>query len=296
MVLLWRHLRAMGASTRAFACVSAVLLLVSAGAAAQQPVRPLPVPTGPRPNAGPPDRPNVDPAAAARGRALYGVECITCHGASARGTASAPSLIRSGVVLNDRYGTTLGPFFRQGHTLQSGRSSTGLSDADVLDLMHFLRQRIDDTLRGSSVFVPANVVTGHAAAGQAFFTGEGRCASCHSVTGDLSGIGTRLSSPVDVQQRLLFPSPRPATGGQPSRGATTVTITRQSRLPETGGLVQEDDFFVTWRDDAGIVRAVRKGPGVTVVTTDPLQAHHELLDRITDANIHDLVAYLVTLK
>src|SRR3990170_1316903 len=70
----------------------------------------LPVPTGPRPNAGPPDRPNVDPAAADRGRGRYAVECITCHGASARGTDAAPSLIRSLVVLNDRYGSTLGPF------------------------------------------------------------------------------------------------------------------------------------------------------------------------------------------
>ena len=44
------------------------------------------------------------------------------------------------------------------------------------------------------------------------------------------------------------------------------------------------------------MRVVRKVPGVKVTTTDPLQAHRELLDRITDKNIHDLVAYLETLK
>lgn len=256
----------------------------------------LPVPTGPRPNAGPPDRPNVDPAAADRGRALYGAECITCHGSTARGTVAAPSLIRSGVVLADRYGTTLGPFFQQGHTMQSGRSSATLTGSQVLDLMHFLRQRIDDTLRGSVVFVPANVVTGSAGAGHAYFNGNGGCAGCHSPTGDLAGLASRLGTPVDIQQRMLFPTPRPARDGQPARGQTTVTVTRPGSAPATGVLVQEDDFYVTWREASQLVRVARKGPGVSVVTNDPLQAHHDLLDRITDANVHDLVAYLVTLK
>ena len=80
-------------------------------------------PIGPRPFAGPPDRPPVDVAAADRGRGLYAVECVTCHGATARGTSTAPSLIRSIVVLNDRYGTLLGPFFKKGHPMQSGKPS-----------------------------------------------------------------------------------------------------------------------------------------------------------------------------
>jgi len=273
-----------------------VALCLASTALAQQPPRSLPVPTGPRPNAGPPDRPNVDPVAADRGRALYGVECITCHGATARGTASAPSLIRSSVVLNDRYGTTLGPFFKQGHVMQSGRSSSVLTEAQILDLMHFLRQRIDDTLRGSAVFVPANVITGNAAAGQAYFSGDGGCATCHSAAGDLAGIASRVTTPVDMQQRMLFPTARFARGGQPARGATTVTVTRPGQPPDTGVLVQEDDFYVTWRDASDTIRVARKLPGVTVVTSDPLKQHRELLDRITDANMHDLVAYLVTLK
>ena len=61
-------------------------------------------------------------------------------------------------------------------------------------------------------------------------------------------------------------------------------------------LTEEDDFFVSFRDVSGVVRTVRKAPGMKVTIDDPLRAHHEWLDRVTDADIHNLVAYLVTLK
>jgi mono/diheme cytochrome c family protein len=253
-------------------------------------------PIGPRPQAGPPDRPPVDDAAADRGRALYGVECITCHGSTARGTEAAPSLIRSIVVLNDRYGSLLVPFFRKGHPMQSGRPSAGLTDEQAVDLMHFLRQRINDTLRGSAAFTVGDIVTGKAEAGRAFFDGAGQCTTCHSATGDLAGLATRLPAPVDVQQRMLFPVRRAGRGGGPSRTDVAVTIERPAGPALSGVLVQEDDFFVTYRDAHGVTRVVRKAPGVVVKTDDPLRAHHELLERITDRQMHDLVAYLVTLK
>ena len=257
-------------------------------------------PIVPRPFVGPPDRPPVDPAAADRGRGLYAVECVTCHGPSARGTDTAPSLIRSITVLNDRYGSLLGPFLKKGHPLQSGKPSTALSDAQVVDLMHFLRQRINDTLRGSDVFDVKDILTGDPKAGEAYFTGDGKCTSCHSPTGDLAGIASRISAPVDVQQRMLFPSGRGGRGAAaaagPRRAAATVTVTPASGAAQSGTLIEEDDFHVAFRDASGAVRVVRKAPGITVVTVDPLQAHHELLDRITDKNIHDLVAYLETLK
>ena len=258
-------------------------------------------PIGPRPFVGPPDRPPVDPAAADRGRALYASECVSCHGPSARGTDTAPSLIRSIVVLNDRYGTLLGPFFKKGHPMQSGKPSAGLTEAQVVDLMHFLRQRINDTLRGSDVFDVKDIVTGDPKAGEAYFTGEGRCTTCHSPTGDLATIATRIPAPVDVQQRMLFPTGRGGRGGRgaaagPSRTAVTVTVTPPAGPALSGTLLEEDDFHVTLRDAGGSVRVVRKAAGVKVETVDPLRAHRELLDRITDKNIHDLLAYLETLK
>ena len=251
---------------------------------------------GPRPQAGPPDRPPVDPVAADRGRALYGVECITCHGSTARGTDTAPSLIRSIVVLNDRYGSLLGPFFKKGHPMQSGRPSAELSESQAVDLMHFLRQRINDTLRGSPVFTVGDIVVGNRAAGKAYFEGEGGCTACHSISGDLAGLATRVPAPVDVQQRMLFPVRRPGRGGEPTRTDVTVKVLPPSGTTLSGVLVQEDDFFVTFRDAAGVTRVVRKMAGVKVETTDPFRVHRELLDRITDTNMHDLVAYLVTLE
>lgn len=283
---------------RLSACVVSLVICAAGavGASAQAGRGTLPVPTGPRPNAGPPDRPNVDRAAADRGRAVYGVECITCHGASARGTVNAPSLIRSIVVLNDRYGSLLGPFFRKGHPMQSGRPSASLTDPQVVDLMHFLRQRIDDTLRGSDVFTVTNILTGDSRAGAAYFSGEGRCTSCHSASGDLAGLASRVAEPVDVQQRMLFPVSRPGRGGAPSASAARATVESPGTGAISGVLVQEDDFFVTVRETAGTIRVVRKTAATTVTVTDPLRAHRELLDRITDKQIHDLTAYLVTLK
>ena len=133
---------------------------------------------------------------------------------------TAPSLIRSIVVLNDRYGSLLGPFFKKGHPMQSGKPSAGLADTQVVDLMHFLRQRINDTLRGSDVFDVKDILTGDPKAGETYFTGEGKCTACHSATGDLAGIASRIPAPVDVQQRMLFPSGRGGRGAAPASRRT----------------------------------------------------------------------------
>lgn len=254
-------------------------------------------PPEPRSNVGPADRPRVDPVAADRGAHVWAVECVTCHGAKARGTDKAPNLLRSDIVLHDRFGSELGPFLKKGHPTQSGRPSASLTDAEVADVMQYVRQRINDTLRGSSMFAPGDILTGNAAAGAAYFSGAGGCAACHSATGDLAKVGSRYN-PVDLQQRMLFPvaarfGPR---GGGPNRTAITVTVTPPSGPAMTGTLTEDDDFFVSFRDASGVVRTVRKTPGVKVTIDDPLRAHHEWLDRVTDADIHNLVAYLVTLK
>jgi len=271
----------------------------AAHAAAQAPApAPAPRPAMPRAGVGPADRPVVDPAAADRGRRVWVTECITCHGTQARGTETAPSLLRSLVVLRDRYGSQLGPFLKKGHPMQSGTPSASLTDAQVADLTHFLRQRIEDTLRGGALWKEGDILTGDAAAGAAYFNGEGKCATCHTAAnGNLAGISSRLDSPVDLQQRMLFPGGgRAGRGSAPNPSAVRVTITPASGPALSGVLVEMDDLFVTWREESGTVRSVRRVPGLKIVKNDPLQAHHELLDRLTDKNVHDLVAYLETLK
>jgi cytochrome c oxidase cbb3-type subunit III len=287
----------------------AVALCAAVGLAAQQPAPAPPAAAAPVARS-----PVVDPAAHDRGRALWASHCIDCHGAQARGSDTGPNIIRSKTANYDRSaaqaGSVLGPFLKAGHPTQSKKASASFTDAEIADLANFLRQRINDTMRGSPIFTVGDIVTGNAKAGEAFFNGEGGCAKCHNAAErNLAGIATRIPVPVDLQQRMLFPGmaargrggrarggPPPAGAPAPDRNAVTVSIASGSGAPVTGVLLEESDFYVTLRDAAGTVRTVRRAPGMKVTKTNPLQAHIDLLDRITDAQIHDVVAYLETLK
>jgi mono/diheme cytochrome c family protein len=294
----------------------AIAVMVTAGAmlsAAQAPQGPPPAggrQGGPPPGrggggmlagAGPSDKPVVDAAAADRGRKVWAGECIDCHGTQARGGDKGPNLVRSVLVLRDRYGSQLGPFLKKGHRRQSGTPSASLTDAQVQDLAHFLRQKVNDGLRGSPLFQVQNILTGDAKAGQTFFSGEGKCTTCHSPTGNLAGIGGRFE-PVDIQQRFLFPATgrggrgRGAGAAAPNPTAVRVTVTPEGAAAVSGVLVQMDDFYVTLRNDDGTTRTFRRTAGLKVEKTDPLAFHVALLDKLTDKNMHDVVAYLETLK
>lgn len=282
------------------ACAAAAALLATGAIQAQQgqapPGPPPGTSRGPRPNVAAADRHVVDVAAADRGKKTYAAECTSCHGAGARGTDNGPNLIRSVIVLHDRYGNEIGPVLKKGHPTQSGTPSASLTPAQIEELSHFIHQRVYETLRGSPTFVPQDVLTGDAAAGEAFFSGAGRCATCHSPTGDLAGIGRRYD-PVDIQQRFVFP--RPGRGGRgrgPAGKAVTVTVTPPGGTPISGVLISIDDFHVALRDTDGGYRSWILTPGTKVVESDPYAAHVALLDSLTDKNIHDVVAYLEKLK
>lgn len=292
--------------------VSSAAGLATVAALAQTPQNPQPPAGGgrgapqtrglPPMGAGPKDVPLVEIESAERGKKVWAAECINCHGTQARGTDNGPNLVRSLFVLRDRYGSELGPYLKKGHKLQSGASSTALNDTQIRDLANFLRDRVNDSLRGSPLFQAQNVLVGDAKAGADFFNGAGKCADCHSATAaPIAGIGSRLE-PIDIQQRFLFPGPQGGrgrgarAGGPPPTSAVKVTVTTPAGETVTGPLVTMDDFNVTLRDAAGSYRTIRLGAGVKVVKTDPLAAHHALLDTITDKQIHDVVAYLETLK
>jgi mono/diheme cytochrome c family protein len=255
-----------------------------------------------RGGSGPDDKPMVDPKASEAAKPLYAANCLACHGADARGTAQGANLVRSLVVLHDRYGSTLGPFLRASHPPVPSRGGAGsrtapafegLTSREVLLLAHFLRDRVNDTLRGAPMFKPGNVLTGDPRAGAEFFQGDGGCAQCHSPSGDLAGIGKRLE-PVNLQQRFLFPHTARRQG--PGAKVATVSVTMESGQTLAGELDRMDDFNVSFRDASGTYHSVRRTPGTRVIKTDPFAAHVALLSRLTDKNIHDVVAYLETLK
>jgi cytochrome c oxidase cbb3-type subunit III len=256
--------------------------------------------------AGPDDAQIVDEAAAARGKTIYIAECVTCHGPKARGananvpdSQKGPDLVRSLVVLHDRYGSTLGQFLRAGHPTQSGASSASLTETQVVDLSHFLHEQVEDTLRNGPYSKIQNVLTGDPKAGEAFFNGAGKCNSCHSPTGDLAHIANKYDPPT-LQSKFLFPQSfgfgrRAARNPAPTK-PVTVTVTPPAGPAITGTLVQLDDFNVSLRDAAREYHAWTRAPDLKVQKHDPYAVHVELLDIYTDKNMHDIVAYLETLQ
>src|SRR5437867_11472958 len=105
------------------------------------------------------DKHAVDAAAADRGRKTYAAECIKCHGTHTRGTDGGADLVRSLVVLHDRYGNELGPLLGKGHPTQTTPSAK-LSQAQIEELSHFLHQELYLTLRGAAEV--QDVLTGDA--------------------------------------------------------------------------------------------------------------------------------------
>jgi cytochrome c oxidase cbb3-type subunit 3 len=273
-------------------CLSAGLFLLlvaisltaqtTAGARGAAPSPPPSPPAGP----GPGDKQTVDAAAAERGKTTYIAECITCHGPKARGTESGVDLIRSLIVLRDRYGNELGPFLRKAHPTQSGKSGAVFTEQQIADLSHFLKQRFNETLRSSPTFRVQNVLTGNPKTGAAYFSGAGKCSSCHSPSGDLAGIGRKYDPPT-LQQRFMFPQ---------RTKPVTITVTPSSGAPISGTLVRIDDFNVSLRDAAGEYRSWKRTRDLKIERNDPYASHVELLDRISDQNMHDVVAYLESLK
>jgi cytochrome c oxidase cbb3-type subunit 3 len=235
---------------------------------------------------GPYQRQVVDAAAAGRGRAVYAQHCINCHGSTAKGSDRGPDLIRSAVVLRDRLGNGIGAAIKKSATHQAD-----LTDAQVVDLSHFLHQRVESTASNRTARAPLNVLTGDPEAGRAYFNGAGKCSTCHSPTGDLAGIAQRIPDAVNLQQRWLFPSLR---RGGPKQ--VEVTVTPPSGRSVTGTLVRVDDFSVALRDASGEYQSFTRGPGVVVAVQDPLAMHQELLDKYTDADMHNVTTYLSILK
>ena len=246
--------------------------------------------------AGPDDKPMVDPRASEMGKPLFASDCQACHGPDARGTSQGANLVRSPIVLKDRYGSVLGPYLRGSHPPGPGAlKMSDLTETQVLILAHFLRDRVNDTLRGAPGFKPGDVLTGDAKAGEAYFNGDGGCALCHSATGDLAAIGRRMD-PVTIQQRFLFPSNAGSRRRATPAPVVTVSVTTEAGETLNGELVHMDDFTVALRDSSGAYRSVKRTAGVRVTKNDPYAAHVELLSKITDKAIHDVVAYLETLK
>jgi cytochrome c oxidase cbb3-type subunit 3 len=279
-----RQRKGWGASVASAVAVAASVLLVTIASAQQQALTPV-----------------GDTAAVGRGQAVLVAQCGFCHGANARGGSSGPDLTRSVLVQSDEDGRQLGEFLAVGRP-DKGMPKFDLPRAQVSDIAAFLH---------SAIYLNANrrlykildIVVGDARAGEAYFNGAGRCSTCHSPARDLKGVGAKYE-PATLQGRLLLPRGREQPSGSPpvplyqDPTGIKVTVTPPSGEPVSGGLVRLTDFEVTIYDTAtGRMRSwLRNGDAPRVVVTDPLQAHLDLLPKWTDADMHNMTAYLAGLK
>jgi cytochrome c oxidase cbb3-type subunit III len=250
-------------------------------------------------------RPPGDPAVIERGRTLYSVTCTSCHGADARGgQLGGPNLLRSQLVLADQDGEAIVP------VIQSGRPDKGmppmpLNAEDAKAVAVYLHSMLAaGGGQGSPPPVdapPPNIVIGDSAAGQTFFAAK--CVACHSVTGDLQGVATRIPEPKTLQNLWVSGGTNPGRGGRGGRGrgasgaVVTATVTTPAGEKTEGQLRRIDDFIVTLLLADGSERTFRReGDRPKVEIRDPRQGHRDLLAVLTEKNMHDVTAYLVTLK
>jgi mono/diheme cytochrome c family protein len=265
--------------------LSAMVLRVSVGLTAQQP----------------PGAPLFDPATVERGQQLLTAECGFCHGSNARGGARGPDLTRSALIQDDENGKQIGEFLKVGRP-DRGMPRFELTDAQISDLATYLHSEIY-LVSNRRLYQILDILVGDPKAGEAFFNGAGKCTTCHSAVGDLKGVGTRYD-PVTLQGRILMPrGGRGAGPGIPppaylDRNAVKVTVTLPSGQSFAGPLVRMTDFDITLYDAAsGQPRSwLRNGEVPRVTVTDPLQAHIDMWTKWTDADMHNMTAYLASLK
>jgi cytochrome c oxidase cbb3-type subunit III len=228
--------------------------------------------------------------AAPPGQTLFAARCGFCHGRDAAGGETGPDLTSSPLVKDDVGGDKLIPVIRDGR-INAGMPGFALGASDLEALVVFMHDQHKKAeaqpgrRRGVTL---EDLQTGNAAAGQTYFNGAGGCATCHQPDGDLARVATRLQ-PLALLRRMLFPT----RGDRPN--PATVTVTRPGGATVAGRLVHRDEFTVALTDSEGWYRSFPLDR-VSVTVDDPLDAHRAQLGKYTDKDMHDVLAYLQTLK
>jgi len=234
------------------------------------------------------------------GQGIFAAQCAFCHGRDATGGASGPDLTDSALVGTDVNGDLIGPVVHSGRP-EKGMPPFALSDADlkaVVAYIHAQKKKIDENPGRRRKVSVEDISTGNADAGKRYFDGAGGCTKCHSAAKDLAGVASRYRG-LALMQRMLYPTPQnavpPGEGEKPKSSPVKVTVTLPSGQTVSGSLVHQDEFTIALRDGSGWYRSWPT-TGVKYTVDDPLKAHADQLPKYTDDDIHNLVAYLQTLK
>ncbi len=242
--------------------------------------------------------PPADPAAAARGQATFVANCAFCHGSNARGGNGGPNLVQSVLVLHDKgSGSEIGPVILHGRPAK-GMPAFNFNEGQIKDIAQFLLSR-NQAAANRMEYKILNIVTGDPKAGEEYFNAH--CTSCHSATGDLAHVASKFQ-PADLQSRFLYPRQThyPGMPGPPPdpKSEKSVTVTLPSGQSYTGKLDHIDDFSVSLTEPSGEHHSwlFDEEKGIKVDVHDPLKAHAELLSQYSNADMHNVLAYLETLK
>jgi cytochrome c oxidase cbb3-type subunit 3 len=263
------------------------LLAVVAVGYTQSPARPSSQPVRTVGTQGPlPVHEAFGPAAIENGQSLFQQNCAFCHGKDAGGGESGPDLTRSKLVSSDTKGENIGPVVKNGR-IEKGMPRFNLPDSDIISLVAFVHSQQDKAMSQTGVRKGVDVSdlqTGNVDAGKAYFNGPGTCSTCHSPTGDLAGVATRYQG-LKLEQQMLYPRD----------AKSKVTVTTGDGKTLTGPLAYIDEFTVALVDADGVYHS---WPTIAVKykVDAPAKAHVELFSKYTDADIHNLMAYIQTLK
>ena len=222
------------------------------------------------------------------GQPIFSAQCGFCHGRDAMGGETGPDLTRAASVAVDVRGDTIGPLVRNGR-VDKGMPAFSLGDADLAAIVAFIHDQKSKaaSLTGGRRGVElADLQTGNAEAGKQYFAGA--CSKCHSPTGDFAGLAKRLEG-LALLQRMLYPT------GAVAAARAKVTITPPSGAAITGSLAYRDEFTIALTDSTGAYRAFPTDR-VKFTVDNPLEAHVEQLGKYTDDDMHNVLAYLHTLR
>src|SRR5579863_10534860 len=273
-------------------CGTVLLLLLVAGmispASAQNPTRSAQA-GAEKSSAAPPKA--YPPDLVQKGKALFRQDCSFCHGRDAGGGESGPDLTRSKLVSADVKGDKIGPVVRNGRP-DKGMPPFDRSDQQIASLVAFIHTQQNNALanggrRGSGGrkgVDASDLQTGNAEAGKQYFEGAGGCATCHSPTGDLAGVASRYSG-LELEEQMLYPM----------HAKSKISVTLASGQTIAGTLAYRDEFTVGLVDSTGTYQSWRTSD-VRYKIDAPANAHVELFSKYTDDDIHNLMAYLQTLR
>ncbi len=220
------------------------------------------------------------------GSSLFVQNCAFCHGRDAAGGETGPDLTHSKLVSSDKNGEAIGPVIRNGRP-EKGMPRFNQSEPEIVELVAFIHKQQDDALSESGNrrgVLEADLHTGNAEMGKKYFDGSGGCTKCHSATGDLAGVVSRFNG-LALEMQMLYPR----------NAKKKVTVTTSSGQHYSGILDLQDEFTVGMTDGTGTYRSWPV-TAITYKVDNALDAHIDAMTKYTDDDIHNVLAYIQTLK